>query len=212
MTYASDPAFLILHAVQLHSVADPPAVARASGLDLQEVEQCLDLLAGRGQVEHRERPPAGWRLTSAGVEVHARLVSDELVASGARAEVEEAYRRFLQLNPELLATCTAWQLREVGDSFVVNDHVDAAYDSDVVERLVTLHCRVLPVVGEIAARLSRFCRYIPRLEEALDHVVAGEGEWFTHPSLDSYHSVWFELHQDLLDTLALDRGVEAVTA
>ncbi len=212
MTYTSDPAFLVLHAVRLKGVGEGAAVARASGLELQEVEQRLDLLAGRGQLEHRESRPAGWRLTQAGVEVHARLVAEELVASGVRAEVEEAYRQFLQLNPGLLAACTAWQLREVGDGVVVNDHTDAAYDAEVVERLVALHRRVLPVVGELAARLARFCRYVPRLEEALDHVVGGEGEWFTRPSLDSYHSVWFELHQDLLDTLAIDRGAEAVTA
>ncbi|MDP9020051.1 MAG: MarR family transcriptional regulator, partial [Actinomycetota bacterium] len=43
---------------------------------------------------------------------------------------------------------------------------------------------------------------------ALRRVVAGEGDWLTRPLIDSYHTVWFELHQDLLDTLGIERGSE----
>lgn len=212
MTYASGPAFLVLHVVGLKGVADARALARATALGVEEVEQLLGRLAEHGQVERREGRLAGWRLTPAGVVDHAGLVAEELLASGARGAVEEAHCRFLELNPTLLAACTAWQLREVNGTRVLNDHTDAAYDHAVVERLVAVHRRVLPVLDELRARLARFSGYGPRLQEALDHVVAGEGEWFTRPLLDSYHSVWFELHQDLLDTLALDRAAEAVTA
>ncbi len=37
----------------------------------------------------------------------------------------------------------------------------------------------------------------------------GERDWFTKPTIDSYHSVWFELHEDLLATLGLERAKEA---
>ena len=52
-------------------------------------------------------------------------------------------------------------------------------------------------------------RYGPRLRRAVERVEAGDGEWFTKPSLPSYHSVWFELHEDLLSTLGLDRSAES---
>jgi hypothetical protein len=42
-------------------------------------------------------------------------------------------------------------------------------------------------------------------------VRAGEGDWFTSPLVDSYHTVWFELHEDLLATLGLERAEEART-
>jgi hypothetical protein len=40
-------------------------------------------------------------------------------------------------------------------------------------------------------------------------VLAGAREWFTRPVIDSYHTVWFELHEDLLSTLGLARASEA---
>jgi hypothetical protein len=56
--------------------------------------------------------------------------------------------------------------------------------------------------------LERFGRYSARLRTALERVVAGEPEWFTKPVLDSYHTIWFELHEDLLCTLAIERASE----
>ena len=56
--------------------------------------------------------------------------------------------------------------------------------------------------------LPRFARYAPRLTNAVDRVRAGEVDWFTKPVLDSYHTVWFELHEDLLATLGIERGEE----
>jgi hypothetical protein len=39
-------------------------------------------------------------------------------------------------------------------------------------------------------------------------VRAGDKEWFTGPLVDSYHTVWFELHEDLMATLGLERATE----
>ena len=33
-------------------------------------------------------------------------------------------------------------------------------------------------------------------------------EWFTRPMIDSYHTVWFELHENLLATLGIERARE----
>jgi hypothetical protein len=112
------------------------------------------------------------------------------------------------VNPELLATCTAWQLRSTGTGQTVNDHLDHAYDASVVQRLAGVHERVEPVLTVLAAALWRYGRYPERLANAVRRVQLGESEWFTKPLLDSYHTVWFELHEDLLATLGLQRGAE----
>lgn len=212
MAHRSDPRFLVLHGLRVKGVADATAASRATGLGVEEVEHRLADLAEDGWVEHRDGGLKGWRLTPAGIRAHAGLVAAELDASRARPAVAEAHRRFLEINPELLATCTAWQLRQVDSGVVANDHTDEVYDRSVVSRLAAVHHRALPLLEELSAGLGRFSRYGERLQAALDRVVAGEGEWFTRPLRDSYHSVWFELHQDLLETLGLDRAAEAVTA
>ena len=50
--------------------------------------------------------------------------------------------------------------------------------------------------------------YRDRLRTAVDRVRAGEREWFDKPLIDSFHTVWFELHEDLLATLGLERAAE----
>ena len=37
---------------------------------------------------------------------------------------------------------------------------------------------------------------------------AGERDWFAKPMIDSYHTVWFQLHEDLLNTLGIERSKE----
>lgn len=208
MPHPSTPQLLVVHAVGIKGLAPADAVATATGMEADEVEVVLAELAEAGVTEHRQGAVAGWALTPVGRKQRQVSVAEELDASGARSAVEGAYRRFSVVNPELLATCTAWQLRPVGGGAVSNDHTDADYDRAVIDRLVLVHGQVQPVLSALAVSLDRFTGYPLRLQAALDRVVAGEVDWCTRPTIDSYHTVWFELHQDLLDTLGLDRGSE----
>ena len=54
----------------------------------------------------------------------------------------------------------------------------------------------------------RFAPYQPRLASAMARVVDGERDYFTKPIIDSFHTVWFELHEDLLTSLGLERSQE----
>jgi hypothetical protein len=50
----------------------------------------------------------------------------------------------------------------------------------------------------MARDLPRLASYLPRLNHALERVELGEGAWVSDVKIDSYHTVWFELHEDLL--------------
>jgi hypothetical protein len=39
-------------------------------------------------------------------------------------------------------------------------------------------------------------------------VQGGDLDWFTRPMIESYHTVWFELHENLLATLGIQRAME----
>ena len=56
--------------------------------------------------------------------------------------------------------------------------------------------------------MSRFNRLGGEFAGALRRVQAGEHEWFTKPTIDSYHTIWFELHETLLASLDIDRASE----
>ncbi|HLT70590.1 MAG TPA: hypothetical protein VKZ72_10520 [Acidimicrobiales bacterium] len=212
MSRPSDPRLLVLHGLRLAGAAEPRDVADAVGLPVDDVRARLGPLEAEGLVTHRTAPPAGWLLTPSGREEHARLVQAEARETGARPAIERAYDRFRALNPAVLDACSRWQVREVAGRTVRNDHGDPDHDAAVVSDLVRLHRRAEPVLDELAAALDRYRPYGPRLRRALDRVLAGEREWFTAPSIPSYHTVWFELHEDLLTTLGRSRSAEVSEA
>ena len=208
MAHASDARFLVLHGLRLKGFAEPEALGNIVGLDTGDVDTTLKELADGELVLRREGRISGWALTPAGRERHAALVGPDLEAAGARDVVEASYRRFLEVNTDLLAVCTAWQLRDAGGEQQVNDHSDPAYDRQVIDRLVAVHDHVRPVTADLREAMDRFGRYGTRLRAAVEKVVAGEQDWFTKPMIDSYHTVWFELHEDLLVTLGIERSAE----
>jgi hypothetical protein len=208
MTTSSDPRTLVLHGLRLKGFADAGAIAEAGGLSEADTKPLLDELVTESLATYREGRLSGFTLTPAGREQHARLLTAELDATGARDGVHDAYTRFLGINGDLLSICTAWQLRDVGGESVINDHADAAHDAAVIDQLADLHAKVTPICADLGAALRRFAAYGERLGGALAKVRAGDVDWFTKPMIASYHTVWFELHEDLLATLGIERSSE----
>lgn len=204
MPHESDPRFLVLHGTRLKGFAEAPAIAAAVGLDVDVVAEHLDKLAADDLVVHREGRLAGWTLTSAGRAEQLRLAAAD--GAGAGVAVRDAYDRFLPLNRRLLAACTDWQVK----GGAANAHADAGYDAEVVDRLGAIHADAVPVLDRLAAVLPRYGTYRPRLDRALRRVRDGDREFFTKPLIDSYHTIWFELHEDLLSTLGIERSEEPV--
>jgi hypothetical protein len=208
MSAPSDRRTLVMHGLRLKGFGEAAAIGEAVGVGEADAKPLLDELVADGLATYRDGRLSGFGLTKAGREQHARALAEELDRTGARAAVEDAYRRFLGLNHDLLSICTAWQVRDPEGDAAVNDHADAAYDAEVIGRLATLHAAAEPIAGDLAAVLDRFGGYGPRLSHALEQVQAGDGDWFTKPMIASYHTVWFEMHEDLLSTLGIERGTE----
>jgi hypothetical protein len=201
---SSDPGFLVLHALRLKGFADTSVVASLTRLDDAEAAKHLEAASNEGQATRRDGRISGWALTPEGRARHAELIQQELDAAGARPAVEQSYRRFLEFNSELLNVCTDWQLRDGA----LNDHVDAEYDRKVIDRLADVDTKVQPVTRDLGNALARFGDYGTRFGIALDRVRKGERDWFAKPMIDSYHTIWFELHEDLLATLGIERSKE----
>jgi hypothetical protein len=191
--------------VRLRGRASTEAISHSLGRTGADVEALLEAAAGAGHLVYKEGRAAGWSLTPEGRDAHAELVAADRDACGAIVAVRGSYEQFLTVNHELIGVCTNWQVRADGS---MNDHSDAAYDQEVIASLVSIDERVQPVCGQLAATMIRFSSYGDRLGAALGKVRAGEVQWFTSPMIDSYHTIWFELHEDLLQTLGIDRAKE----
>jgi hypothetical protein len=205
VAHQSDPTFHTLHAVRLRGRASTEAISHSLGPSQAYVDALLQAAADAGHIVYKEGRAAGWSLTAEGREAHAELVSADRDRCGAIELVRAAYEQFLGFNQELIGVCTNWQVRPGGE---MNDHSDASYDEGVIASLVGIDERVQPVCAQLGEAMERFGSYGARLGEALDKIRAGETQWFTSPMIDSYHTIWFELHEDLLQTLGIDRAKE----
>jgi hypothetical protein len=112
-----------------------------------------------------------------------------------------AYQRFEVINKDLKQLITDWQTMDVGGKRVANDHSNKDYDERVIGRLGDLHERFEPILKKLCAGEPRLKVYSDKLGVALEKAEDGEAAWVSDAKLDSYHTVWFELHEDLLRLL-----------
>jgi pyruvate,orthophosphate dikinase len=142
-----------------------------------------------------------FRLTAEGRARVAALLAEER-AHADRGAVIALYEGFCGYNAELKQIMTAWQLKGHG---VVNDHQDAGYDYAVLQRLADLHRRVAPLLQRLGSLSPRLAAYVARLERAAERIAGGDHSHVAKLIADSYHTVWFELHEDLISLAGLTR-------
>ena len=208
MSHDSATDLLALHAVRVVGFADTPALARRFDLDPGETrEHLLDAQACGWVTRAAFADLAGWSLTVPGRARDEHLLADELAHVGGEDEVRAVHEAFLPLNARLQRACTDWQLRPAaGDALALNDHADAAWDARVLDGLAEIEQELAPLASRLAGLLTRFRGYDTRFAAALDRARAGDGGWVDRTDVDSCHRVWFELHEDLVATLGIDRG------
>lgn len=200
----------VLQSLRVKGLAEIDALVVSTGLPAPEIASTLDSLASEGLAQHREGRVSGWGLTTAGRARATELAAADLTPA-VRTRIGDCYRRFLPVNRAVLAACTDWQVRDVGGTRVRNEHDDADYDRQVLDRVFALYDKAEPLLCDLAGAAGRFGTYGSRLANAVARVRAGEYDWLVQPGIDSYHSIWFELHEDLLTTLGIERSKEELS-
>ena len=112
----------------------------------------------------------------------------------------------------MLRICTDWQVVGGSDPMAAQrPRATRTTTDEVLERLGRLHLAALELLVELGCRrLARFGGYGGRLSQRAGARPARvRVDWVTKPVIDSYHTVWFELHEDLLATLGRSRGASA---
>ncbi|MEV0247831.1 pyruvate, phosphate dikinase [Nocardia sp. NPDC050712] len=192
----------LLRLIGIKGRVRPEAVATSLGApEYETVCRCADLV-DQGWCAST---PAGLRLTPEGRAHVATLLDRERHEVDAN-EVATIYTEFCGYNGELKEIITAWQMKDPGTP---NDHSDTGYDEQVLARLRALHDRVTPLIRWIGTIARRLRPYPARFDTAIANITAGEHLWVARPIIDSYHTVWFELHEDLIGLCGLNRADEA---
>jgi pyruvate,orthophosphate dikinase len=193
-----------LRVVSLKGFATLESIAEAVLSPPDGARPVLDQLSLDGLVE---TSVGAYRLTDAGTTRVATLVDAERDTWGVDAAVA-ALDAFLDIDHRVKEDVTAWQLRPDG---TVNDHTDQAYDAGVLDRLSALHAEALAWLAPLSASCPRLADYGDRLDRALQGAKGGDGRYVASPRVDSYHGIWFELHEDLIQLAGRTREDEAAT-
>lgn len=199
---AVDDRDLVLHATAVKRQAPVAAIARLAGVPEARAQAILTEAVASGRAVDAR---GGYVLTPlAGVALLARY--DRHFAGLRRdAAFVAAYETFERINVTLKQIITDWQTVDVGGHKVANDHSDKAHDAAVIDRLGALHDQAETVLGRLSARLPRLSRYAEGLLAALEKAEDGDTEWVSDVRRDSYHTLWFELHEELLRIMGRER-------
>jgi hypothetical protein len=68
-----------------------------------------------------------------------------------------------------------------------------------------LHEQAEPILVRLARKLPRLRYYADKLLAALEAAEDGDHEWVSDIRRDSYHTVWFELHEEVLRIMGRER-------
>lgn len=207
MSFRSAPELLVLHAARIKGRVDARSVARRYHVEVEDAEDLFLDHEARGWVQRvRFSDLEGWSITERGREEISRMLAHELDEAGARRLVTEVHAAFVRLNGRFLETVTRWQVRpEPWDRMAKNDHKDPDWDAKVLDSLEHLARKLRPLEEQLSGELDRFTGYADRIDAALGRAERGDTRWVDEPGIESCHMVWFELHEDLLVTLGLER-------
>lgn len=193
---------LALHGLAIKKHGNAAEVAQITGLDAGVVQAALDAAVGAGRAvkagdKYMLQPAAQIALRTG--------YGRDFAAQRADAAMQAAYDDFEKINEQLKQLITDWQTMTVGGQKLPNDHSDPDHDDRIIDRLGRLHDRAEPMLDRLAAGLPRLAVYKKLLTEALERAEDGDIAWVSDARCMSYHTVWFELHEDLIRILARTR-------
>jgi hypothetical protein len=193
---------LVMHGLAVKKHGTPEAVAGIMGVEPDAVREVLARLVEAKRVVEAQgkyllTPPARMALDSD----YSRFYGD----LRASPEFKAGYEAFERLNVALKQLITDWQTMSVAGNRVPNAHADKDYDAGIIDRLGELHERAEGVLARLAGDLPRFHIYRDKLLAALEKAEDGEIEWVSDAKIESYHTLWFELHEDLLRLMGRER-------
>jgi pyruvate, orthophosphate dikinase len=194
----------VLRSLLIKGYATPEMLGACLFCATEHAASLLDLLVAQALVE---TAAGSFRLTGDGRAAAAELVGAEREAWGPDAAVA-ALDAFVTLDARMKQTVTDWQMREANGQRQLNDHGDTEYDRGVLDRLGELHANAVAWLRPLQGRLARLARYEARLERAVRLARNGDPAYIASPRVDSYHSVWFELHEELIHLAGRTRADE----
>ena len=189
----------VVHALMIKGFVVPNDLAPAMLSTPDTVAEILDSLVAEGlaQIIGGNALAGMFQLTADGKSIGGQGIASDRESWGP-VNATAALDDLLPLDHRMKDIMTWWQMREVDGEQVLNDHTDADHDGAVLADFQALHEDSSAWLASLTAGLPRLGLYVGRLARAANQVAAGDTMYLASPRVDSFHSIWFELHEDLI--------------
>ncbi|SNS35772.1 hypothetical protein [Rhodococcoides kyotonense] len=199
----SDSYLLTLHSLTLKQLSDVDGLVAIFGLDPDDVKNALEtavtekaVMAARdkymitptGRAALDDAYPAWFAHERDSAEIHSAMDSFE---SG--------------VNKQVLSLTTAWQTVEIAGERQQNDHSDTDYDAKIIDKLGAVLDRTAAVLAPLTAAQPSVDRFLSRIADALTRAEDGELDYVSSVRIDSFHTVWFQMHEHILRITGRER-------
>jgi DNA-binding MarR family transcriptional regulator len=194
--------FLVLDYLDIFKIADESIIKEALLFESTRLSNVIRSLLDKGFIE----PFFGgqWKITSKGEKVISNRRKELLERSGQKDIFIKYCEEFEVLNKEFKELVSRWQMKDEGGILVPNDHKDPEYDFAIIERLGIIHEKNKNLIERISSIFPFYRRFINRFENAYKRLINGEFDYMDRAQ-DSYHNIWFELHESLLKFSGMSR-------
>ena len=190
--------FEVLRAVQLKGLC---TVERLTALF-----RCSEAAAASVLAEYEamlKTTARGYALTPEGrAWVAERLAEEAATMAGG---LEASWGRFMALDGRFKALVT-----EAQQSGINTPHHERW--EWLANGLGAIHEEFRPVLQAVAAVAPRLSAYSRRFDAAIEAFSAGDYSMLASPLKDSYHTVWFEFHEELIALTGRDRATEEMAS
>ncbi|MGE0599849.1 MAG: pyruvate, phosphate dikinase [Dehalococcoidia bacterium] len=185
--------FELLRALQLKGLCSVERLAAALACSEETISEALE-----PHEAFLKTTPRGFALTPEGrAWVQERLAEEHASVEG---DLEPAWQRFQPLNHQLKVLVTETQMSSINP-----EHERWGW---LMESMASLHAEFRPVVDEVATMAPRLRGYGRRFDAALAALSAGDASMLASPLKDSYHTVWFEFHEEFIALTGRNREDE----
>ena len=158
-------------------------IAAALGAAVGAVHDSSDRLRSQGMLVEAG---GGWRASAAGREVVEREAAGLAKVHGS--VFAALLRDFVAPDGVFKQLVTDWQLASPsGDT-----------DTVVARLLREVHPQATRIIAVAARLVPRLYGYQRRLDHALLRLQSGDPSFLAHPGVESYHTIWFEFHEELI--------------
>jgi len=182
----------LLQALRLKGRSDASRVAASCGEAEASTAEQLRRLAERELVKEKT---GTFVLSDAGEALRLRLMVAERSALDD-SDLQALYADFSSVDTAFKQLVADVQLGQI-------ERGDAA------RHLRPIHDRLQPLLDRASALLPRLSRYGARFQGALRALQEGDPRYLASPLVESYHGIWFEWHEELIQASGRSRAQES---